>query len=184
MGRSGTGLGLTVVWSTVTDHRGYIHLESEVGKGSSFYLYFPVTLKIAQRATPAVSPDLFRGNSETVLVVDDIVEQREIASEMLSLLGYRPAAVASGEAAIEYLKGNHADLVLLDMIMDPGIDGLETYRRILKIRPQQKVIIVSGYSEADRVEEMKSLGVAQYIKKPYMLEKIGLAIQRELNKQK
>jgi len=68
------------------------------------------------------------------------------------------------------------------MIMDPGMDGLETYRRILRIRPGQKAIIVSGYSETDRVEEIKSLGAVQYIKKPYMLEKIGMAIRLELEK--
>ena len=182
MGRSGTGLGLAVVWATVKDHQGYIHLESVVGKGSSFHLYFPVTLKIAQRTAPAVSLDRFRGNNEKVLVVDDVAEQREIAAEMLKLLGYRAASVSSGEAALEYLARNPADLILLDMIMDPGMDGLETYRRILRMRPEQKAIIVSGYSETDRVEEMKTLGAAQYIKKPYRLEKIGLAIRRELEK--
>lgn len=182
MGRSGTGLGLAVVWATVKDHQGYIHLESTVGKGSSFHLYFPVTLKIAQRTAPAASLDRFRGNNEKVLVVDDVAEQREIAAEMLKLLGYRAASVSSGEAALEYLARNPADLVLLDMIMDPGMDGLETYRRMLRMRPEQKAIIVSGYSETDRVEEMKTLGATQYIKKPYMLEKIGLAIRRELEK--
>lgn len=182
MGRSGTGLGLSVVWSTVKDHQGYIHLESEVGKGSSFHLYFPVTLKIAQRTASAVSPDMFRGNNEKILVVDDLAEQRKIATEMLKLLGYRVESVSSGEAALEYLRHNPADLILLDMIMEPGIDGLETYRRILGMRPKQKAIIVSGYSETDRVKEMKILGVTRYVKKPYMLEKIGLAIRRELEK--
>ncbi len=182
MGKSGTGLGLAVVWSTVKDHQGYIQLESVIGKGSSFHLYFPVTLKIAQRTAPAVSLDRFRGNGEKILVVDDVSEQREIAAEMLKALGYHAASVPNGEAALEYLAHSPADLILLDMIMDPGMDGLETYRRILKIRPGQKAIIVSGYSETDRVSEVKSLGAVQYIKKPYMLEKIGLAIRRELEK--
>lgn len=182
MGRSGTGLGLAVVWSTVKDHQGYVHLKTEVGKGSSFILYFPASRKIAQKTLPVVSVDRFRGNNENILVVDDIEEQREIAAEILKTLGYRAQSVPSGEAALEYLAHNSADLILLDMIMDPGMDGLETYRRILRIRPRQKAIIVSGYSETDRVEEIKSLGAGQYIKKPYMLERIGMAIRCELEK--
>ena len=182
MGRSGTGLGLAVVWSTVKDHQGYIQLKTEVGKGSSFILHFPASRKIAQKTLHVVSVDQFRGNNENILVVDDVAEQREIAAEILKTLGYRAQSVPSGEAALEYLAQNPADLILLDMIMDPGMDGLETYRRILRIRPGQKAIIVSGYSETHRVEEIKSLGAAQYIKKPYMLEKIGMAIRLELEK--
>ena len=67
------------------------------------------------------------------------------------------------------------------MIMDPGIDGLETYERVLKISPGQKAIIVSGYSETEKVEKAKSLGAGSYVGKPYILEKIGLAIRKELD---
>jgi len=72
--------------------------------------------------------------------------------------------------------------LILDMIMDPGIDGLETYKRILEIHPGQKAIIASGFSETDRVKEAQRLGAGPYIKKPYALEKIGLAIRDELRK--
>lgn len=74
---------------------------------------------------------------------------------MFSKLNYKVATVSSGEEAIEYLKTNKADLIVLDMIMDPGIDGLETYEKILKISPAQKAIIVSGFSESDRVKKSK-----------------------------
>ena len=76
--------------------------------------------------------------------------------------------------------GNQADLIVLDMIMDPGIDGLETYKRILKIHPDQKAVIASGYSETDRVREAQRLGAGDYIKKPYTIEKISTAIRAEL----
>ena len=69
---------------------------------------------------------------------------------------------------------------MLDMIMDPGIDGLETYKKMIDIRPNQKAIIVSGYSESGRVSEAKRLGAGQYIRKPYTMEKIGIAIKKEL----
>jgi DNA-binding NtrC family response regulator len=90
--------------------------------------------------------------------------------------------VASGEKAVEYLKSKKADLVVLDMIMDPGIDGMETYRRILEINPGQKAIIVSGYSENDRVRKTKEMGAGGFIQKPYILEKIGVAVKKELDR--
>ncbi len=80
------------------------------------------------------------------------------------------------------MKNRSSDLLVLDMIMEPGIDGLETYKRILKLHPGQKAIITSGFSETDRVKEAQKLGVGAYVKKPYMLEKIGIAVKKELEK--
>ena len=68
------------------------------------------------------------------------------------------------------------------MIMDPGMDGLETYKKIIEIHPEQKAIIASGFSETDRVKEVQSLGAGAYIRKPFLLEKIGLAVKEELEK--
>jgi len=73
-------------------------------------------------------------------------------------------------------------LLVLDMIMDPGMDGLDTYKDILKIHPGQKAIIASGFSETDRVKEVQRLGAGAYIKKPYTFEKIGLAVKTELER--
>ena len=122
------------------------------------------------------------GKGESILIIDDVEEQRDIASVMLKKLGYSVKSVSSGEEAIEYMKDNSVDLLVLDMIMDPGIDGLETYKRILKLHPKQKAIIASGFSETDRVKEAKRLGAGAYVKKPYVLEKIGLVIKEELGK--
>lgn len=182
MGRSGTGLGLAVVWGTVKDHAGYIDVRSEKGKGSTFTLYFPVTREKLAEELKKIPLDQYRGRGESILVVDDVVEQREMAAGMLANLGYDAAVVPSGEEAVEYLKTHKADLLVLDMIMEPGMDGLETYRRILKIAPGQKAIIVSGYSETDRVKKAQKLGAGAYVRKPYVLEKIGLAIRHELNR--
>ena len=113
-------------------------------------------------------------------MVDDLETQREIATTILQKLNYEVETVASGEGAIEYLKTKPADLVILDMIMDPGIDGLETYRRILEIQPQQKAIIASGFSATERVKEAQRLGVGTYIKKPYSMNEIGMAVKSEL----
>jgi len=180
MGRSGTGLGMAVIWGTVQDHQGYIDILSTEGKGTKFDLYFPMTQQRVTEEKGAVSIDEYFGNKETILVVDDIKEQREIAIEVLESLNYRVTAVSSGEEAVESVKNQPVNLILLDMIMDPGIDGLETYKRILEINRKQKAVIASGFSETQRVKEAQQLGAGQYIKKPYTIEKIARAIKIEL----
>jgi CheY-like chemotaxis protein len=182
MGRSGTGLGLAVVWGTVKDHNGYINVESEEGKGSTFTLYFPVTREDMSTEAVAISMSEYMGKGESILVVDDVKEQRDLAEDVLRKLNYNAASVSSGEEAISYLKEHKIDLMVLDMIMDPGMDGLDTYRSVLEIHPQQKAIIVSGFSETDRVHAAQSLGAGAYVRKPYVMEKLGLAVKKELDR--
>jgi signal transduction histidine kinase/CheY-like chemotaxis protein len=182
MGRSGTGLGMAVVWGTVKDHSGYIDVKSKVYEGSTFTLYFPLTRKELSTEIPDLPIENFRGRGESILIVDDIKEQREIATRMLVKLGYTVNSVSSGEEAVKYLKENSANLLVLDMIMAPGIDGLDTYRKILEFKPGQKAILASGYSKSERVREAMKLGAGAYVKKPYSIEKIGLAIKAELDR--
>jgi len=182
MGRTGTGLGMAVVWGTVKDHNGYIDVQSHIGKGTTFTLYFPATREKSEADQSPFSIEDYRGQGESILVVDDVEEQRDIASSALRRLGYSVISVSSGEEAIGYVEKHSVDCIILDMIMDPGIDGLETYKRILAFRPGQKAIIASGFSETDRVKETLKLGAGAYIKKPYLLEKIGIALKRELDK--
>ncbi len=181
LGRSGTGLGMAIVWGTVKDHKGYIELSSTVGKGTSFAIYLPVT---RQTATPEAesSFEQYKGHGEHVLIVDDSPEQREIASVILADLGYAVETAPSGEAAVEQIKKRKPDLILLDMIMAPGIDGLETYRQIKKIYPDQRAIIASGYSESDQVKQTQALGAGEYIRKPYSIQNIAAAIRRALER--
>lgn len=182
MGRSGTGLGMAVVWGTVKDHKGYIDIQSGEGVGTTFTLYFPITMSLLSKDDAAASIEELKGDGESILVVDDVPTQRKLASVMLSRLGYSVAAVSGGEEAVEYVKQKKVDLLLLDMIMDPGIDGLETYKAIKRMYPAQKAIIASGFSETDRVKETQSLGAGQYIIKPYTVEKIGKAVKEELKR--
>ena len=182
MGRSGTGLGLAVVWGTVKDHNGYIDVQSEVGEGSTFTLYFPVTREELSVQTSRLDASEYMGSGESILVVDDVKGQRDLAADMLRRLNYNVSVASSGEEAVEYLKDNKADLMVLDMIMDPGMDGLDTYKNAIKINPHQKAIIVSGFSDTERVKEAQSLGAGQYVKKPYVLEKLGVTVKKGLNK--
>jgi len=182
MGRSGTGLGLAVVWGTVKDHNGYVDVRSEVGKGSTFTIYLPVTRGETVKTEKVVDAAAYLGKGERILVVDDVKEQRELAISMLESLGYEVEAVAGGEGAIDYLRSKKADLMVLDMIMEPGIDGLETYRRVIENNPLQRAVIVSGFSETDRVRKAQEIGAGAFVRKPYVLEKIGLAVRKELDR--
>lgn len=180
MGHSGTGLGMSVVWGTVKDHNGFIDFKSTIGKGTTFKIYFPVTRKALQNVTDAFDIKRLHGNNESILVVDDVEVQRVIATSILTQLGYSVHSVGSGEEALEYLKDHTVDLLVLDMIMAPGINGLETYRRTLEFRPTQKAIITSGFSETDLVRQAQALGAGRYLKKPYAIDKIGIAVKNEL----
>ncbi len=104
MGRSGTGLGMAVVRGTVKDHKGYIGVQSTEGKGTTFTLYFPVTREKRSEKSAKIPLEKYLGSGDSILVVDDVQEQRDIASSILSELGYSVTTVSCGEEAIEYLK--------------------------------------------------------------------------------
>lgn len=178
--RSGTGLGLAIVWNAVQDLDGYVEVQSSP-HGTTFELYFPITREAAPARTQIAWADLV-GSGERILVVDDEAQQRAIACKMLRSLGYQPEAVPSGEQALEYVKDQPVDLVVLDMIMDPGMSGRQTYEQIVRMRPGQKAIIASGYAETEDVRATQGLGAGEYVKKPYSLEKLGRSVKVELSK--
>ncbi len=179
MGRSGTGLGLAIVWNTIHDHGGSIRVDSS-GEGTSFTLFFPVTDQTQSNQPEELAHSLLKGNGERILVIDDEARQREIALEMLTSMHYDVDSVDSGEEALRFLETNQVDLLILDMIMTPGMSGLETYKKILRIRPGQKAIIVSGFSENEEVMEAMRLGAAVFIRKPYTYARLGTAVKQEL----
>ena len=182
MGQSGTGLGLAVVWGAVKDHNGFIDVKSEEGKGTQFTLYFPVTRENVGKEKSATPRAAYNGSGESILVVDDVQEQRELAASILIDLGYNVQTAASGEEAVAFLESNRVELLVLDMIMEPGMDGLATYQHVLEINPQQRAIVVSGFSETERVRRTQELGAGAYVRKPYIMEQIGLAIRKELDR--
>jgi PAS domain S-box-containing protein len=181
MGRSGSGLGMTVVWNTIKDHAGFVDIQSREGDGTRFNVYLPATRDEENGTQRRVVLQDYTG-TERILVVDDIPEQLDIAVRMLSRLGYQVASASGGEKAVAHMQANKVDLLVLDMVMPPGMDGLETYQRILEVHPGQKAIIASGYAPSDRVKTMQRIGAGEYIRKPYTMEKIGLAVRRELDR--
>jgi len=173
LGRSGTGLGLAVVWNTITEHEGSLQVDSGED-GSVFRAFLPAgeSPESADEVEHTSLEDL-GGHGELVLVVDDEAVQRELASMMLTRLGYRSDVVASGEACVEYIRTIGADAVLLDVALGPGINGKEALERLREIRPDQRVILVSGYAEDREVTEALSLGACCFMGKPYTIEDLG-----------
>ena len=181
-GVTGGGLGLSVVYGIVKDHGGYYDIFTEVDKGTEFVLYFPVSTETVQeKAENKSGLELKMGANETVLVVDDVAEQRELAAEILTNLGYKVVTVKNGREAVRYTEYHAVDLIMLDMIMEKDFDGLDTYREIIRTHPDQKVIVVSGFSQTDRVQKVLELGAGQYIRKPYSLKDLADALRRELD---
>ena len=180
MGKSGSGLGMAVVWGTVKDHNGRIDIQSEVGRGTTVAIYLPAA-RYAKPVARLEPPESTGTGNQTILVVDDVPEQRLITVGMLEKLGFQATAVASGEAALEILAQRSFDLLILDMVMDPGIDGLETYRRCIGLNPNQRAVIASGYSRTDRVKAAQQLGHCLYIKKPFLLDALKRVVCEALD---
>ena len=176
--RRGSGLGLSVVDAVIKDHGGFLDLTSKVGEGTSFYVYLPASRELEVQQLSEET----RGGTERILIVDDDAMQRDVVSKMLTKLGYKTAQAASGEEAIASLKRAPADLLVLDMIMPGGIDGAETFQLARNIHPGQKAIILSGFSESDRVNEAQALGAGAFVKKPLTIKAIAIAVRRELDR--
>ncbi len=179
--RSGTGLGMTVIWATIKDHDGYLDICSQEGKGTTLTIYLPATKEDVDLREDRIVLDDYIG-SETILVVDDNADQLDITKNILVKLGYNVLVAANGQEAVATIQKQSVDLVILDMIMPGGLDGLETYREILRIAPNQLAIINSGFSESERVKEIQRLGAGLYVQKPFTMERIGMAVRKELSK--
>jgi len=181
MGRSGTGLGLTVVWNTVRDHAGGVVVASGSG-GSSFRLFFPVARETGEGEGGKTGEDYRALHAAHVLVVDDEPQLRDLAAHMLEELGYTVSTVSSGEEAVASVRNHPVDLLLLDMIMEPGMNGRQTYQKILSLKPGTRAVIASGFSESEEVRQTLRLGAAVFLPKPYALEQLGRAVKQALEK--
>jgi CheY-like chemotaxis protein len=177
----GSGLGLSVVHGIVNDHHGYVCVDSKPNEGAKFAIYIPIS-----RSKNVPVKEIFediRGGKESILIVDDDPMQRKVTSNLLNRLGYKVHSVNSGEEALDYVRKTPQDLLILDMVMD-GIDGTETYERIIKMQPGQKAIMLSGYAKSKRVEKALKLGAGGFVPKPVSLKSLALAVRKELDGQR
>ncbi len=174
----GSGLGLSVVHGVITDHNGYITMKSEVEKGTTFSIFLPA----AQNQEPYLAkiPQDLAGGSESILIIDDDPVQRKVTGHLLKRLGYQTEIACSGKEAIALTREISPDLLIIDMVME-GMDGAETYRRILEFRPGQRAIILSGYAKSKRVTEALRLGAGRFVSKPVSLQGLANAVREELD---
>jgi two-component system, cell cycle sensor histidine kinase and response regulator CckA len=175
--KRGSGLGLSVVHAVMEDHHGYIDLESKVGNGTTFYLYFPLTRETVE----AAESNELKGGSESILIIDDDSMQRNVNSNLLKRLGYHIEVAESGEEAIRLLAKKTFDLLVIDMIMPGGMDGTETYRKAIGINHGQKALIISGFAETEQVKEAMRLGAGGFLRKPLSMTALATAIRKELD---
>lgn len=179
MGRSGSGLGLAVVYGVVRDAGGGLTIKSTVGAGTRFQLYFPSTGRRSVMSTaelPAAS------GGEVVLIVDDVAQQRRLGARILTSLGYTVFTAENGRAALRWLSARRADLLVLDMIMEDDFDGLDTWVNAVQVQPDLRCIITSGFSQTARVREAQRRGAGPLVEKPYTREAIATALRAELDR--
>ncbi len=176
---SGTGLGLSVVWNAMQDHQGTV-IVSRSNSTTTFALYFPATDAVIPTTNKQVRDMALQGTGETILVVDDEQQLRNLAERMLTMLGYRVSCENSGENALVHLQNQQVDLVVIDMIMDPGMNGRQTYEQMIQINHGQKAIIASGFSESDEVKTALALGAGGFLQKPYSIDQLGRLIKEVL----
>ncbi len=179
----GTGLGLATVYGIVKDHGGYIMCYSEPGQGTTFKIYLPVLKgEGIEREPEHEEVEDIRGGDETILLVDDEEDILAIGCNILEKYGYTTIRVDSGERALEvYMKeGARIDLVIMDLGM-PGMGGHKCLQELLKIVPEIKVIIASGYSANGRVKETLKAGASGFIGKPYRLAEMLKKVREVLD---
>ena len=180
-GNQGTGLGLAVVYGIVVAHHGLIDVESNLGAGSSFRVYLPLS-ESAHAAPAVISQSEFPGGTESVLIVDDEESLRSLLATALTHKGYRTTTAASGLEAIEMIGDTNRrfDAVLLDLNM-PGASGVDVMKVIRICRSTLKVIVISGHLTNEARGEFEQLGHRRFVQKPYKLDDLGKQLRTLLD---
>ena len=178
--QAGAGLGLSIAHALTESMGGALSVQSREGQGSTFRLVLSLASVAppqgAQAPEPSPTPT---ASGPRILVVDDCVEIRELIGAMLGLIGHEPLMVSSGQGALDALAAQDFDLVLMDVQM-PGMDGLETTRRALALRPGLQVVAVTAHSRDEDREACADAGMVDHLAKPFRLDSFSKMIQRHL----
>lgn len=178
LGRAVSGLAMPVAQALTRESGGELIVEP--GPGGVGTVLRAELVEAEGTAPEALPTDLARGQ-EQVLLVDDEEPQRVLVTRILEGLGYAVHAVGSGEEAVAWIRENNAGIVILDMVLVGGMDGLDTWREIVRIRPEQRAIIASGYSQSARVETARQLGVSALVQKPYTRDQLAGVVRKVLD---
>ncbi len=177
----GTGLGLASVYSTVKSHRGAVDVDTEVGAGTTFYIYLPLCTDMEPPPVSAAPRPL--PGAGTVLVVDDEPIVREVTARLLDRLGYFALLASGCDEALQMLR-HHAgeiELVLLDMIM-PGKSGRDCFHEVRRLHPAVKVVMASGYTRGEEVSDLIELGLSGFLRKPFRSAELAKTLARALGR--
>jgi CheY-like chemotaxis protein len=176
----GTGLGLSTVYGIVKQSGGYVLVHSEEGRGTKFQIYLPRVEGVAEKQAPQVTPVVL-GGTETVLLVEDEESVRQLVRETLAAKGYHVLDAENGEAGLAVATGHQGkiDLVITDVVM-PGIGGRELIRQLLELRPEIKVLYLSGYTEDAITSEGTIARDAAFLQKPFTLKNLSKKVREVL----
>jgi CheY-like chemotaxis protein len=181
--KTGSGLGLTSCYSIIKKHNGHIIVKSKLGKGTVFQVYLPAS-EVVPIEMEEIAASVFHGENK-ILVMDDETEIREVVSSMLKHLGYKVNLSKDGSEAIalyeDALKCNNPfDAVIMDLTIPGGMGGEEAIKHLLKIDPNIKAIVSSGYSASTVIADYKEYGFKGVINKPYTIEELSIELNKVL----
>jgi CheY-like chemotaxis protein len=177
-------LGLAIVHGVIKDHGGFLDVESAFGKGTQFTIYFAPEKRASKSQTLLPAP---KGGNEHILIADDEAVQRHLLHRSLTRLGYTTEIASNGKDAVKLFEeaqaaGRPFDMIMLDMVMDEGFDGLDAYTAIKKITPDVRCIMVSGFSTTERSRAAIEAG-AVWVSKPYFGQQLAAAVRSTLDTQ-
>jgi len=180
-----SGLGLSISYSIVKKHCGFLQLESTSSQGSTFAFYLPAAVGLSPAFPPRVTDRVFKFNHQRILVMDDEAAIRELTSQLLSTLGYEVTAVSDGLEAIKIYeralrRGESFQAVILDATVRGGLGGVATIERLRGMDPDVKAIICSGYSDEAALSEFLAYGFRGSLPKPFTRQELSEALQRTL----
>jgi len=184
----GSGLGLATIFSIITKHNGFIFTESKIGKGTSFHIYLPASLDSKKEKKQKEKKDKIAKSSGKILIMDDKSFIRKSAKRALNLYGFDVSGAENGETALNLYKEameqrNPYDVVILDLTVPGAMGGLKTLKELLKLDPNVKAIVSSGYSDDPVMSEHEKFGFKAIMKKPYeyheLSEKVKKLIEEE-----
>jgi CheY-like chemotaxis protein len=180
----GTGLGLTTVYSIVQQHKGWLEVQSELGRGTTFKMFFPAAAKSLSTTTAPAAPVEAARGTETILVVEDEAVVRELAVEILQVHGYKVLTAESGVKALEVWAKHEREinLLLTDMVMPGGINGAELADRLLEKNPELSVIYSSGYSPGIAGKDLTVMTAFNFLPKPYRPARLASLVRECLDR--
>lgn len=181
---AGTGLGLAVVFGIIETHQGYIDVESEPGRGTTFHLYFPVGKRAPEEAEEeGGGPEAAQGGTETILVVEDEEMLRDLVNTTLTSNGYSVLLAVDGQEAIDvYVRHQEKIAVVLTDVGLPKLSGDEVFKRLKQINPYVKIVLASGFIDADLRSELTGEGAKYFIQKPYQANEILSTLRTIIDK--